>query len=257
MTPTYSIRALRYARLDGPVPGPVMYFQDRLNEQVEVHAFLWLIQGNNTTAIVDTGLGRPASPGDESVEQRFGRFVVGAGEDPVTLLRSHGVEPDDVDYVLLTHLHHDHCLNTDLFPNATVVVSARGWESVHLPAHPGLVPCGLFPRHIYDYLAGPARQRLWLALPEETILPGLRVFWVGGHTPCSQAVAVNTAAGTAVMSGDVAFYYENVEAGIPVAYCTDLAQCFHALDRIRDEADILLPAHDPEVLRRHPSGVVA
>jgi hypothetical protein len=39
-----------------------------------------------------------------------------------------------------------------------------------------------------------------------------------------------------------------------VAYCHDLLECYRAMDRIRAEADIILPTHDPEVLVRHPGG---
>jgi N-acyl homoserine lactone hydrolase len=35
-------------------------------------------------------------------------------------LESKGLTPDDVDVVILTHMHWDHCQNTDLFRNSRI-----------------------------------------------------------------------------------------------------------------------------------------
>jgi N-acyl homoserine lactone hydrolase len=37
-------------------------------------------------------------------------------------LKERGLRPADIDTVVLTHAHWDHCLNIDLFPNAEVIV---------------------------------------------------------------------------------------------------------------------------------------
>ncbi len=34
-----------------------------------------------------------------------------------------GLDPSSVAFLILTHLHFDHCLNLDLFPAATIVLS--------------------------------------------------------------------------------------------------------------------------------------
>ena len=42
-----------------------------------------------------------------------------------------------------------------------------------------------------------------------------------------------------------------------MALCTNLAECYRALDRISREGDLILPNHDPLVLERYPGGVIA
>ena len=47
--------------------------------------------------------------------QMFGPFCVEADEDPVSLLSKEGLSPEDIDAVILSHLHSDHCWNVSLF----------------------------------------------------------------------------------------------------------------------------------------------
>ena len=37
-------------------------------------------------------------------------------------LRAKDLSPDDIDIVILTHMHWDHCQNSDLFRNARILV---------------------------------------------------------------------------------------------------------------------------------------
>ena len=43
-------------------------------------------------------------------------------QEPANALRAAGVDPEDVELVILTHLHWDHAGNCDLFPDAEIVV---------------------------------------------------------------------------------------------------------------------------------------
>ena len=43
-------------------------------------------------------------------------------------LAAHGISTDDIGRVILTHAHWDHSQNTDLFPNAEIVIHADELE---------------------------------------------------------------------------------------------------------------------------------
>jgi hypothetical protein len=101
-----------------------------------------------------------------------------------------------------------------------------------------------------------AWDRVRLLEDEDTVTPGIRTFWTGVHHKSSTAVCVDTAKGTVVFSDSV-FKYDNVEKGIPLGLSQSLDDCRQAYDRIRREADILVPAYEPEVLKRHPGGIIA
>jgi glyoxylase-like metal-dependent hydrolase (beta-lactamase superfamily II) len=115
----------------------------------------------------------------------------------------------------------------------------------------------MFPRWVYAYLVNEAWGRVELLPDEAAVLPGLDVFWVGGHTSCSQAIKIETAQGHIILAGDTLFLFGNLEENIPVAYCTNLAECYHAMDRFRADGDLVLPNHDPLLVERYPDGVVA
>ena len=99
-----------------------------------------------------------------------------------------GIEPEDIDYVFVTHLHYDHCSNVPIFPRAKFVISRRGWVSTVAPRYPWFITPGLFPRDVFAYLVGEASDRLILTEDEHPqIIPGIGAFWTGGHTQCNQA----------------------------------------------------------------------
>ena len=225
----------------------VMFFGAADAEGIPINVQCWLLRGHGRTVLVDTGLGPTPLPGNEQ------KFQQRSGEDTASLLQARGVGPGDVDAVVLSHLHHDHAENAGLFPRAEVVVSRRGWE--HWQRERTAMRAPLYPLGLIEaWEGGVLGDRLRLADDEETILPGLRVAWSGGHTPCSQFVFVDTPLGRAVFTGDESFLYRNVERDVPVGLHADLERARTALVRAREDADFPVPSHDPEVLVRHPGG---
>jgi len=255
----YSIKAIKYC--EQSVPSPQMFFMSRWGEWMVADFFLFILRRDDgKVMLIDTGV--------RDVDEIQPLVVAGVGQkgrfrmDMETqsiplLLRKEGVDPADVQYVFITHLHYDHCSNARLFPNAKFVVSRTGWHLTLDPPHPALIPDILFPRDILAYFAGEARDRLIL-VDDETpeIIPGIGAFYVGGHTMCSQAFTVQTKEGLAVFPGDTVFYYENLEKNHPVGLAVDIKQCFQAMDRIREIADIVVPPHDPVLLQRYPGGII-
>jgi glyoxylase-like metal-dependent hydrolase (beta-lactamase superfamily II) len=256
---TYTIKAVKFC--EQSVPGPQMFFMSRWDEWYVADFLLFILRRDDgQVMLVDCGI----RDVDEiqplviaGVGER-GRFRMDMGTQNVPLLlRKEGIEPEDVEYVFLTHFHYDHCSNAKLFPNAKFVVSRTGWHLTLDPPVPGLCPDTLYPRDILAYLASEARDRLILVDDEEPeIIPGVGAFYVGGHTLCSQAFTVNTREGVAVFPGDTVFYYENLEENHPIGLAYDIVQCYQAMERCRQEADVFVPPHDPLLLERYPDGVV-
>ncbi len=225
----------------------VMLFGGTDAEGIPINVQFWLLRGHGRTVLIDTGLRPVPLPGNEW------KFQQGPGEDTASLLLALGVDPTDVDAVVISHLHHDHAESAGLFSRAEIVISRRGWE--HWQRERGALRLPLYPLDLIEaWEQGALGDRLRLAEDEETILPGLRVAWTGGHTPCSQLVFVDTPAGRAVFTGDESFLYRNVEQDVPVGLHADLGRARAALVRAREDADFPVPSHDPEVLLRHPGG---
>jgi glyoxylase-like metal-dependent hydrolase (beta-lactamase superfamily II) len=91
----------------------------------------YLIRSDGRTVLVDTGLGpRPADAADVP----WGRLL--------NDFQANGVRPDQVDMVVMTHLHRDHvgwnllpqgAKLVPTFPNARYWMSTKDWEACHQP----------------------------------------------------------------------------------------------------------------------------
>lgn len=256
---TYSIKAIKYCEQN--VPGPQMFYMSRWDEWMVADFFLFILRRDDgAVMLIDTGVRdvneiQPLVVAGVGYEGRF-RMDMETQNIPL-LLQKEGVDPAQVEYVFITHLHYDHCSNAKLFPNAKFVISRTGWHLTLDPPHPALVPDILFPRDILAHFAGEARDRLILADDEAPeIIPGIGAFYIGGHTLCSQAITVQTKQGIAVFPGDTIFYYENLEKNHPVGLAVNIPQCYQAMERVRKIADIFVPPHDPLLLKRYPDGVI-
>jgi len=211
----------------------------------------WLLQGSDgSTVLVDTGP-RDVAELNRGIARLCHQAVTRAPEETLEAhLERLGVDPAEVDAVILTHLHYDHCTNLHLFPRSRIVASRIGFEE-GLRREQTWVPGEvLFP------MRDEWRDRVQLAEAEDRVREGIGVFHCGGHTPCSQAVTVETTDGKAVVTGDVVSLYQNLEADEPIGVAEDFEAVRRAMRRIRNEAEIVIPSHDPAVLVRHPGGVI-
>lgn len=214
--------------------------------------FVWVIKGGPGPVVVDTG---PKSI--EEINRGLGDMCVRPvtrrpGEDIRGILARAHVDPLEVTHLFFTHLHYDHVSNVDLFPNAKLVLDASGYREALRRLELGL--CWV-PGEVIFPMRDRWQDRLILSEDSE-VLPGIRTMHFGGHTPCSMGVSVSTSAGTAVITGDVVSLYENIERDVPIGVLENRAEIMAAMDRVRREADIVLPSHDPRVLRRYPGGVI-
>ena len=145
-------------------------------------------------------------------------------ERPVEALRSIGIEPEDVDHVIVTPLMAYSAANLSAFPNAVYTISRKGWISRLAPEYgwvkvrggdkPPLAqyrsPLDIYiPPEQFHYLIYEAYNRLNL-IDEGELEPGLSVWWAGVHHRGSLSVEIESDAGT-VLTSDAYFYYENVE----------------------------------------------
>ena len=159
-------------------------------------------------------------------------------------LKARGLAPADVPTVFLSHLHHDHCYNVDLFPHARFVVSQREWDYVGRP-HPDdlLVPWGIreqLGKYKVDLVAG-----------EGQIDEGVRYFPAPGHTPGCMALDLQTAdRGTVIVAGDAIKYVKEAILRTCDMAFDEVATGTATIGHILDRADRIIPGHFPELIRQ-------
>ena len=78
-----------------------------------------MVSGEGALVVVDTGPGEPKTW--KKLHHTHDRTP---GEEPLNALKRIGISPEDVDVVIYTHLHWDHCHANHLFPNAVVKVQS-------------------------------------------------------------------------------------------------------------------------------------
>ena len=213
---------------------------------------VWLLEGTQKKILIDTGLGDVAE-----IMEMMGRHGVptyatkSPEQDLVTALTAKGVAPEEIDIVVLSHLHFDHIGNNHLFPNAKFLVQrSEVAQGLTPPAY-----CQYsYPE--YSYNISNVADRIQILEGDYQIEPGVRLIKIGGHTPGTMAVVVDTDAGRIALAGDIMYNYKNLELNWPTGSFWSLQDLMSGFDRLHLEADIIVPGHDWDFATRHPSGIL-
>lgn len=247
-SPTHSLTILNNGTWSAP--GPVIYSHPfGLHDPVTIVQNFFLIEGGGLRILVDPGLDSLESYADSPAAAA----ELPASRSSAALLADVGVAPDDIDVLILTHLHFDHYVNAPLFGKARIIVNRNEFLYMMDPANRRYMPTSSFPREALAWLVGEAWDRLDLVEGETEVLPGIRTLETGGHSPGHQIVAVEIAGETVVLPGDEVYMYANLEENIPIGYYYDFEKHVRALDLIRVLGDHVLPTHDPLVELRYPT----
>src|SRR5688572_8898177 len=209
--------------------------------------FVWAITGPAGTFIVDTGF-------DETTGGRRGRQTVKpVGEG----LRALGIDPDEVQDVIVTHLHYDHCGNHDLFPRARYHVQDMEMSYAtgrHMCHHEIRVPFEA------DDVVAMVRKvfagRVAFHDGEDELAPGISVHHIGGHSKGLQCVRVKTRRGNVVLASDATHLYAHVNEGrvFPVTYSVaETLEGYRTLRKLAESSKHIVPGHDPAVLTEYPA----
>jgi glyoxylase-like metal-dependent hydrolase (beta-lactamase superfamily II) len=194
---------------------------------------VFAIKGGTQKILVDTGIEEFMESPD--IEERIGFPVLPFEE----ALETVGWRPEEVDIIIHTHLHNDHCENDALCSNAKVYVQKAELDFFHNP-HP------IDHRYYSDVLDG---VNIVTLNGDSSIVDGIDVIFSPGHTPGGQSVVVNSAGGKAVITG-LCCNAQNFPPGggiIAPGVLLDAIQAYDSMKRIQEVADILIPIHELEV----------
>lgn len=227
---TYSITPL-LTGVRNPDQG-IMTYQKGYGKRIWLPIWAFLLRGGGKNILVDTGL-------DENELFVPSGFQEETGMVPRSIVECLALEhltPEDIDIVINTHLHDDHCGNNGLFRRAIFYAHPSESEFCHHP-HPI--------DHRYDPYFIEGVEFIGVRDGEE-ILPGITVLHSPGHSPGGLSVRVATGEGAAVITG-FCCNQENFPAHGP-AVCPgvhlDAMAAWDSIQKIKEMGVVILPLHE-------------
>ena len=207
----------------------------------EIGCLAYALRMDREIVLVDTGIN------DLAVVNRTVRgpnhWRRGEHETIEAQLARRGIDRSEVTWVILTHLHYDHCSNLMKFPRATVVLTGREWEYAHSgavaasPMRQAILP-------VLEYLDSLPLDRVVFIDREHQLLPGLNLRPVGGHTPGSLMVEAALGAQNYLCTGDAVFLRDNVRLQVPIGFSAEPLKSASVLGDLGGYGGTLLTGHD-------------
>lgn len=245
-----------------PLPGPEVFWMQAWDEWFDAHFWMLVARSPEATVVINTGPPRELEPLNAMWRRSHPSgnkwYRRSEAQHPEAALASIGVDPSSVTHVVFTPLVTYTLGGIELFPNAELCFSRRGWiEDVLAPPLPHHLPREIFvPDEALHHLLFAARDRVRLLQDGDHVAPGMRVWEAGVHHRSSLAVEIETDRGR-VVATDAAFSYRNVEQNIALGIGESYEEAMRTYARLRAEADVLVPLYEPALAVRHPDGRIA
>lgn len=213
----------------------IMTYQKGYGKRIFLPIYMFYLEGSDQKILVDTGMEEFMIPPGAAEVTGLKIMEFEGALDTVNL------KPEDVDIVIQTHLHNDHCENTYKCTKAKVYVQQAELDFFNEP-HP------LDHRYYSDLLD---ESEVVPVEGDAEIAPGVRVVLTPGHTPGGQSVVVDTVKGTAVITGFCcnSNNFPSVGPAVTPGVHLDAIEAYESAQRVKELADILIPIHDIEIGR--------
>ncbi len=221
----------------------MMTYQVNHGNQFTIPIYTWYLEGGDKKILVDTGEMHPVQSiaRENAINGKIYTFEDG--------LKKWGLTPDDIDIVIHTHLHNDHCENDYKCTNAKFYIHEEELKTIIDP-HP------LDYRYLDDYIDEIRENHQIVTVKKNMeIVQGISVIHTPVHTKGGLSVCIDTEKGKAVITGfciinDNYQPPDQVKAMemevIPPGTHINVEESYDIMISIKEFADILIPLHEPE-----------
>lgn len=221
----------------------MMTYQHDPGQKYTIPIYCWYLEGGDKKILVDTGEMHPlqSAEREEAIGGKIYTFEEG--------LAKWNLKPEDIDVVIHTHLHADHCENDYKCTNARFYIHEKEMETIANP-HP------LDFRYVEDFIYEIKEQdQIELINEDSEIVPGISVIHTPAHTPGGLTVFVNTAKGITAITG-FCIIEENLEPPakikamemevIPPGTNVGPYEAYDIMLQVKKAADYIIPLHEPK-----------
>ena len=147
------------------------------------------------------------------------------------------VREEDINMIILTHAHWDHCQNVDMFPNAKILMHPRELEYATSPRAADLATA----KNFQDSFQGREVEEM---VEGAEIEPGISILETPGHTRGHISVLVETSQGKMAVAGDALPRASSVFTGIPSVIFWDEAEAASSVKKLVDASRVFYTGHD-------------
>jgi glyoxylase-like metal-dependent hydrolase (beta-lactamase superfamily II) len=221
----------------------MMTYQYGNGVEYTIPIYSWYIEGGDQNILIDTGEMSPIQ--SESRERAIGGKIYTFEEG----LAKWNLTPEDIDVVIHTHLHNDHCENDYKCVNAKIYVHEKELERIHNP-HP------LDYRYLEDYIEDVEENGQIIPITKDIeILPGIKCMHTPVHTGGGLTLWIDTPGAQAAITG-FCVIEENFNPPIeirgmemdviPPGTHVNVYEAYDIMMKIKNTADILIPLHEPK-----------
>ncbi|MDA4112600.1 MAG: MBL fold metallo-hydrolase [Thaumarchaeota archaeon] len=174
--------------------------------------------------------------GDQNILVDVGHF--GGRDELLQAMRAANLQPRDIDTVVLTHIHWDHCINVDLFDRATILA---GRDELRLGYMMGIKDGHT--RYFKELLK---KIGVRSVKDGEKVSDNSRAVLTPGHSPGHVAVSIKEDDGsTTVIAGDAIPNYRAYLRNMPDLIFYNKSDARASVTKIKKmKPSMIIPGHD-------------
>lgn len=187
----------------GVVPKALWSKKYHVNEknQIVLRTDPILIQGNGKNFLIESGVGN-----GKFSEKQLRNYGITSESRLNDSLEALGLTPEDIDSVLMTHMHFDHASglsrwneNNELisvFPNADIITSALEWDEMR---HPNIRSKNTYWPQNWQ----PIAHQVKTYVKEEEVFKGIKMHQTGGHSNGHSIITIESQGDKMIHMADI------------------------------------------------------
>ncbi len=152
-------------------------------------------------------------------------------------LESRNLSPQEIDLVILTHMHWDHCQNTDMFKNARILVHPKEMDYAHNP-NPADHNAAKYIAEMMD------KMKVEPISDGDVIADGISIIDTPGHTLGHISILAEVEGEKILVAGDAMPDGGTVKRKLPYNVFWDVNEATESVEKMLDSSDVFYPGHD-------------
>jgi len=219
----------------------------------------YYLEADGKKIMVDTGPASPehATKWHKEVEPQIAQDQ----QSMIQLEKQANVKPEEIDIILITHLHWDHAYHLEKYPNAKIYVSKAELNFALNPLPPFFFSYENWQIGLIPFFIPSIPRIIQIDMVVQKLTENVYMIPTPGHSPGHMAVVVKTDKGPYVLAGDAVLSQENLiplkERYLPfrmIGLYMDFEAGWKSIETILNIVDRdttrVLSAHDPVVLSK-------